>query len=58
MPVLTDQQRRFQQFARSVAEEKIASLADEMERTDQPSAALRELYRETGWLSTAAPAAF
>jgi alkylation response protein AidB-like acyl-CoA dehydrogenase len=58
MPALTAEQRLFQRFARRIAEERIAPLAGEMESTGHPSRALSELYREAGWLSSFAPAAF
>lgn len=46
------------QRARQLAKDKIAPLADEMERTSVPSAALCDLYREEGWLDAFVPAEF
>lgn len=47
-----------QQHARKLATAKIAPLADEMERTGVPSAALCDLYRQEGWLDAFVPAEF
>ncbi|MBO0881497.1 MAG: acyl-CoA dehydrogenase family protein, partial [Mycobacterium sp.] len=58
MPILTAEQQRFQQRARRIAESRIAPLAEDMEKTGNPSAELCELYREEGWLSAFAPTAF
>jgi alkylation response protein AidB-like acyl-CoA dehydrogenase len=58
MPTLTDEQHRLQKLARRIAEDEIAPLADEMERTGLPSSALSELYRERGWLASFAPVAY